>query len=304
MIDMNPSHVKALGRFLTTCILSTAVLLMPSCSSSKKATVPVQENALLWEVSGKGLKAPSYVYGTIHMICSVDYRMSDTITQAFNQSRQLYLELDMDDPAMMMKSMQLAIMKGKTLKDIFKPEDYAKLEKYVKDNLGMPMMLLNTLKPIAITSLLTAKSMPCDKMESYEQHFQDMAKARKIELKGLETLEYQFSVFDRIPDSAQARMIMDMIGDDKKQKEEFNQMVEAYKRRDLNALGGQINDAPDIAGYEDILLKGRNANWVPIMEKAMAEMPSFFAVGAGHLPGKDGVLALLRKAGYQVKPVY
>ena len=281
-----------------------AVIAIASCSSQKKAQSPAAENALLWEISGKGLKDPSYLYGTIHMICSVDYRMSDTIVQAFDRSRQLYLELDMDDPSMTMKTMQLAIMKGKTLKDIFKSDDYKKLEAYVKDKLGMPMMMLNMLKPIAITSLISAKSMPCDKMESYEQHFQDMAKAHKMELKGLETLEYQFGVFDKIPDSAQARMIMDMIADDKKSQAEFQTMVDAYKRRDLNALGSEIGDAPDLAGYEDILLNQRNANWVPVMEKAMAEMPSFFAVGAGHLPAKDGVIALLRKAGYTVKPVY
>jgi uncharacterized protein YbaP (TraB family) len=304
MTEMNPTTAKMIPRFLAACAMATILFLMPSCSSSKKATAPAQENALLWEVSGKGLTSPSYLYGTIHMICSADYRMSDTITKAFDKSQQLYLELDMDDPAMMVKSMQLAIMKGKTLKDIFKPADYVKLEQYVKENLGMPMMLLNTLKPIALTSLISAKSLPCDKMESYEQHFQNMAKSRKIELKGLETLEYQFGVFDRIPDSAQARMIMDMIDDEKEGQKEFSKLVEAYKRRDLTALGQQMNDAPDIAGYEDILLKDRNANWVPIMEKAMAEKPSFFAVGAGHLPGKDGVIELLRKAGYLVKPVY
>jgi uncharacterized protein len=281
-----------------------AIVFLFACSSSKKSSGTSGENALLWEVSGKGLTSPSYLYGTIHMICAADYRMNDTIVQAFDQSRQLYLELDMDDPSMMMKTLQLSIMKGKTLKDIFSPADYTRVETYVKEKLGMPMMLLNPLKPITLTSLISAKSLPCDKMESYEQHFQDMAKARHIELKGLETIEYQFGVFDRIPDSAQARMILEMIGNEKQQQDEFKIMVDAYKRRDLAALGGQISDAPDLVGYEDILLKNRNANWVPVMEKAMAEMSSFFAVGAGHLPGKDGVIALLRKAGYTVKPVY
>ena len=281
-----------------------ALTAIASCSTSQKSAAPVVEKALLWEVSGKGLTQPSFVYGTIHMICAADYRMSDTIVQAFDHSKQLYLELDMDDPEMMVKSMQLVMMKGKTLKDIFKPADYAKLEAYAKEKLGMPMMMLNMLKPIAITSLITAKSMPCDKMESYEQHFQDMAQARKMELKGLETLEYQFGVFDKIPDSAQVRMVMDMISDEKKSNDEFRQMVDAYKRRDLAALGGKLNDNAELTGFEDLLLKNRNANWVPVMEKAMAEMPSFFAVGAGHLPGKDGVLALLRQAGYAVRPVY
>jgi hypothetical protein len=112
-----PLRILAISLFVLTGFLS------PSCSTTKKVSAPAPENALLWELSGKGLTSPSYLYGTIHMICAADYRMSDTITKAFDKSQQLYLELDMDDPAMMMKSMQLAIMKGKTLKDIFKPDD-------------------------------------------------------------------------------------------------------------------------------------------------------------------------------------
>jgi uncharacterized protein len=53
--------------------------------------------------------------------------------------------------------------------------------------------------------------------------------------------------------------------------------------------------------YEDILLKKRNMNWIPVMGRMMAEKPTLFAVGAGHLGGPTGVVALLRKAGYRVE---
>ncbi len=299
---MNRYHSRTIARLI---ILLFAVLnLLQACSPVQKMVEPKKENGLLWEIRSAGIKEPSYLYGTIHMICAADFSMSDTITKAFGKSRQLYLELDMDDPTMAMKTMKLSMMKDKTLKDIFTPADYARLEKYLKDNFGMPMMLFNQLKPIAITSLLAAKQLPCEKMESYEQHFQDMAKARNMELKGLETLEYQFGVFDRIPDSAQARMIMYMIDQSSEQKADFEKMLSAYKKRDLVALGEQLNDAPDIVGYEDILLRDRNQNWIPVMESAMSEMPSFFAVGAGHLAGKEGLIALLKKNGYRLKALY
>jgi uncharacterized protein YbaP (TraB family) len=58
-----------------------------------------------------------------------------------------------------------------------------------------------------------------------------------------------------------------------------------------------------MAGYEDLLLINRNKNWIPVMEKAMSTQATFFAVGAGHLPGKDGIISLLRNAGYTVNPV-
>jgi uncharacterized protein len=64
-----------------------------------------------------------------------------------------------------------------------------------------------------------------------------------------------------------------------------------------------INASPDMAGFEDVLLINRNKNWIPVMEKNMLQSGTFFAVGAGHLPGDDGVISLLRKSGYKVVPV-
>jgi uncharacterized protein YbaP (TraB family) len=80
-------------------------------------------------------------------------------------------------------------------------------------------------------------------------------------------------------------------------------MTEAYKKKDLYALANMISASPDMAGYENLLLVNRNKNWIPVMEKAMTAQSNFFAVGAGHLPGNDGVINLLRKAGYTVSPV-
>jgi uncharacterized protein len=64
-----------------------------------------------------------------------------------------------------------------------------------------------------------------------------------------------------------------------------------------------ISASPDMAGFEDLLLVNRNMNWIPVMEKAMLAQGTFFAVGAGHLPGNEGVISLLKKAGYTVVPV-
>ena len=291
--------------------LVLVLINMVACSSSKKtAAVPappkeevVIENALLWQVSGKGLASPSYVYGTIHIICKEDFKFSATLKEKFREAKNIYLELDMDDPNMMMKMASLSIMKGKSMKDLMSAEDYTYLTAYVKDSLGMPMMLFNKMKPITLMSLLYTKALPCSASESYEQTMVAMAKQQKKDIRGLEKIEDQMGVFDKIPDSVEAKMILDMIKQMPEQKKQFAQMVDAYKKEDLRSLSNAMSESPEWKGFEDIMLSNRNKNWIPVMEGAMKESTTLFAVGAGHLYGKEGVIHLLRQAGYTVVPV-
>ncbi len=291
-------------------IVGLLVIMMVSCSSSKSTTAKdpkkdeiVIENALLWQVSGKGLTTPSYVYGTIHMICKEDFQFSNTLKEKFRDAKEVYLEIDMDDPGMMMKMASMSIMKGHSLKDLMNDADYAFLSSYVKDSLGMPMMLFNRLKPITLMSLLYTKVLPCSNSESYEQTMMTMAKQQKKDIKGLERVEDQMGVFDKIPDSVEAQMILEMIRKMPEQRTQFAEMVKAYKNEDLGSLSEEMSESPEWRGYEDILLVNRNRNWIPVMESAMKTGSSLFAVGAGHLPGKEGVIHLLRQAGYTVTPM-
>jgi uncharacterized protein len=283
------------------------LIMLVSCSTSKKTAgkkdVIPAENALLWSVTGKGLNTPSYVYGTIHMICKEDFLFSSTLKQKLNDSKSIYLELDMDDPSMMIKMATMAIMKDHTLQDLMSETDYKTLSQFVKDTLGMPMMLFNKMKPITLMSLIYTKVLPCSSTESYEMKMVEIAKASKKEVRGLETIEEQMGVFDKIPDSVEAQMIMEMIRTMPAQRKQMTEMVEAYKKEDLQKLAAQMSESPEWRGFEDILLANRNKNWIPIMETAMKQGTQVFAVGAGHLPGKEGVINLLRAAGYTVTPV-
>jgi uncharacterized protein YbaP (TraB family) len=263
----------------------------------------VIENALLWQVSGQGLSSPSYVYGTVHIICKEDFQFSGTLKEKFREAKNIYLELDMDDPNMMMKMASLSMMKGQSMKDLMSPADYTYLSAYVKDSLGMPMMLFNKMKPITLMSLLYTKALPCSASESYEQTMVAMAKQQKKDIKGLEKIEDQMAVFDKIPDSVEAKMILDMIKNMPEQKAQFAQMVAAYKKEDLKSLSNAMSESPEWKGFEDIMLTNRNKNWIPVMETAMKESTTLFAIGAGHLYGKEGVINLLRLAGYTVTPV-
>ena len=279
------------------------LFLLIICSVNAKAQQQ-KNKSLLWEISGNGLKQPSYLFGTIHMICKEEFLLSEIVKQKFSSSKQVYLELDMDDPklqATMMKEMQLP--NNETLKSKLGEINFKKLDSFLKKELKMNLVMFDKFKPMMVMSLLTQRLLSCANIESYEMSFVKMAGEQKKELLGLEKVEDQLAVFDAIPDSLEIRSIMNMVNDFDAQKKEFTRMSIIYKSQDLDALYQLMVESPEMMDSQELLLDRRNRNWIPIMEPAMKKASTFFAVGSGHLGGSQGVLELLRKQGYKVKAI-
>ncbi len=121
-----------------------------------------QESSLLWRVSGNGLSEPSYIYGTIHLICPQDFLMKDNVKSAFSSTKQVYLEIDFDDPQMMQKMMGMSMMTdGKTAKDYLTDEEYLLLDSKFKAKLGAGMDKLQTMKPLMLLSMSYMTILKC-----------------------------------------------------------------------------------------------------------------------------------------------
>jgi uncharacterized protein len=149
-----------------------------------------------------------------------------------------------------------------------------------------------------------------DATVSYELKFMEMAKRAGKTIGGLEEIQDQMIIFDKIPYKDQAEMLVDAINEIKKDKtseseipSEFQGMVKVYKAQDIEGMVAAITNSK-LSGNESMLLEDRNKNWIPkIISKAKKE-PTFFAVGAGHLGGQMGVIRLLRKEGYVLTPLF
>ena len=100
-------------------------------------------------------------------------------------------------------------------------------------------------------------------------------------------------------------LVKSIKGGAKEGNSEFAKMVEMYKSQDIESMSQMMSgdDTEGLGQYESMLITTRNLNWIPLMAKSMKEKQTFFAVGAGHLGGKKGVVNLLRKEGYTVKPL-
>ena len=262
-----------------------------------------ENNSLLYEISGNGLTQPSYVFGTIHMICKEDFFLPETVKQPFINAKHVYLELDMDDAALQMNMMKLAMLpKGQSLQQLF-GADYQLVDSFFKQSGTYRLSMFNQFKPMMVMSLMYTQMLPCKTQESYEMSFVTLAKQNKKDILGLESIEDQMQVFDNIPDSLEVANFVKMVKEYEEQKQQFTKMVALYKQQNIDRLFAYVNSSPDLMNAQEDLLTKRNSNWIPVMEKSMKDGSSFFAVGAAHLGGTIGLIHLLQKAGYTVRPV-
>ena len=285
--------------FLLTIASLTAIL-----SFAQKS----KDNTLLWRISGKDIKAPSYLFGTIHLICADDIEVSDSLKKAIKQADDVYLELDMDNMFELLSVASKMKMNGDTtLADLLTPEEYNMVKGFFARQHGMiPFAMLERYKPMLAASTLMQSAMDCEDALAMEQLVMKEAKFSRKGVKGLETMSFQMSIFDSIPYGLQAKQLVLYVNQygNKEDRKNYEELVSAYRAQELSKLE-DITKKED-AGMErfaEILLYKRNEAWAKKLERLMPEKSLVIAVGAGHLPGERGVINLLRKAGYKVDPV-
>jgi uncharacterized protein YbaP (TraB family) len=293
-------------------------LSMISCAQKQKqkpttANLPATDNAinsLLWKISGNGLEKPSYLFGTIHLLCADDAHLSENMKKVISEADEIYFEVDMDNLLDMFGAVNKMKMKGDTtLRDLLIDSDYQKVKAYFEQQGTMiPFTMLEKYKPILAASMLESGSLPCENTAVMEQVIMQEAKEHDKNIKGLETMAFQAGILDSIPYKLQAEQLLQYVNDAGSGKDkgdtEMSQMWKAYNDQDLKKLEElMIKSDLGINNYTDLLLYRRNSNWVKKLKGILPEKSVLIAVGAGHLPGEKGVISLLRKAGYTLTPV-
>ncbi|HWV30012.1 MAG TPA: TraB/GumN family protein [Dyadobacter sp.] len=285
--------------------MKRVLLLLVFCmlSIATPAQVPV-ENSLLWEISGRGLAKPSYLFGTIHLICPTDFSLSDSLKSTLSRTQQVALEMDMDDPGMMagmMKTMNMTA--GNELKKLVTEQEYQRLDRFFKDSVHVGLTMFERAKPFVLMGPLFNTVLDCQP-QSYEMALVELAGKQKSEVIGIETLEEQMAIFDTIPYKDQAKMLLTLIDSLPSARKEFKSLVALYKTQNINELYGMtLKSEFGMEGNEEVMLFARNQKWIPRIRRIASAKPTFFAVGAAHLGGERGVIALLRKEGFVVRAV-
>lgn len=271
---------------------------------------------LLWKISGNGLEKPSYVFGTYHLSPLGIKDSIAALPQAVNETTQVYGEVVMSEmmsPAFMQSMQQQMMMpKDSTLQSLFTPEQYEEVGKVVKENMMVDIAMLAQLKPAAITQqlavILYMKHTPgFNPQEQLDNYFQQQAQQQGKKVGGLETVQSQIDIlFNSQTLKRQAELLHCMAHDIDRTVGQVKRVIAAYEKQDLNVvlqlLAERHGDACDpLPGEMEALIDNRNKAWAEKMPAIMSEAPTLFVVGAGHLPGDNGLLNLLQQQSYTLE---
>ena len=265
-----------------------------------------QSDGLLWKISGHGLAKPSYLFGTIHAYCDRDKFISEDFLKAFNSVDVLAMELNLNDFSTFVYLMKMSMKESeKTISSYLTLEQSKLLDSVcrviLKDSLvnlekRSPMSLLG--KMCLSDSIVGCSPIPLDFILA------ELAKRNNKESVGLETVQFQDSLLNSIPDSIQAKWLMEFVSDVSKAKIEFRSLLMAYDSQQSNLIYEYtFKTSPEMLYLKESLLDNRNRNWVGYLENNMQNKAYFVAVGAAHLAGEFGLIELFRKAGFQLEPI-
>jgi uncharacterized protein len=277
-----------------------------SISLSANAQKKNPNNTLLWEISGKELTKPSYLFGTYHFADKGFVDTMKVVNQKLAAADMIVGELIIDQ-TMAIKLMPFMLMKNNTLDQLLSEKEYQLVDNYLKKLGKYNLKMFNTFSPMALQTLIIQLTSPktfSATNPAIDQYFQDYGKENKKELIGLETIEEQGAVLFGSTLQRQKEMLVKYVKQEKKNTKAAEKLYHDYINQNLTATEKTFAKLDDFTPEEaDRLLKNRNEKWLEKLPELMQNKSLFIAVGAGHLVGKDGLITRLKATGYIVKPL-
>ena len=232
--------------------------------------------------------------------------------KAFDKVDNIIGEINMIEfsemsPERMQKMQAMMMMPADTsLLSLFNEEETAKVNAWLKDEMGASLEILSVMKPMTIMVTVQNKEImevipEIATMTTIDKYMQTLGQRKGKTIGELETADYQMELLYGNSLEEQADALLEMI-DHGDSKGLLQQLTNAYKSQNLDTLWKVFQE--QMTGYEyDAIVKVRNLNWEKQMRELLPKQSTLFVVGAGHLPGESGMINLLREAGYKVKPV-
>ncbi|HRE75148.1 MAG TPA: TraB/GumN family protein [Flavobacteriales bacterium] len=284
------------------------ILFLLACTGKKQSLqeqlgyeYAENENSLLWEISGNGLAEPSYLYGTIHIQRKEVFDYDTLVGLLVDTCAAYAMELNMEEmnPFKVAKMMAL----DEPLDKLIPVEKYNQLDSFFRAETGTGIGLRKTTKPFFLMSEIMMKEIGGDMPMALDLHFFSQAKSKKKKVIGIEKFEEQMAAVDELTVEEQVDIILKGLGDSTSSLNKFDELIETYLKGDLEGMVRLTQDTLYPPKFNKAFLIDRNIVMADRIADICNKQVTFNAIGAGHLGGPEGVIALLRKKGYTVKPI-
>ncbi len=300
-------HILLAFLLVAACAFATAAAQEESKTEAAPGEQQFPESTSLWKVETD--TSIVYLMGSIHLLKETDFPLHPKLMEAFDRAGTLILEAELDSagtPGFQQYVLAKAVYdSGKTLQTELGDSVYSLLKTEML-TLGLALDQMKQFEPwmVSLTFLgLKLQQLGFDPDFGVDKYFYEQAKAQGKTIGTLETLEYQIDVFDSFSPSSQRAMVLQTLAQANNIEKALDKIVLHWKTGDLEGLDATINKSfegfPEI---RDLLLTKRNHSWIPKIEAYIGSRGTHLIImGVAHMSGEEGVLALLRRAGYGVR---
>lgn len=280
---------------------SGAAFAHSMCDATQPASI--RQNAMLWQLSKAG-QPNHFLLGTLHVDGPWVELMLEDLDFIISKAEHLFLELEMNGLTQLELAEHMLLPQPHSLTDYFTAAEYQTLKSLLFDRIDHKRLV--ALKPwVAFAELYSFKS---ESKRTMDELLADYFYRDNKPVEGLETVERQLSVFDKLTYKEQASLVKRALLLYEKQSEALHsRLFEHYKRGNLQDLWQLQEEFAQQMGavfepLHEATLGGRNLDMLKRFEQQRKDVSSLIAVGALHLPGAQGLICLFEQAGYQLKP--
>lgn len=281
-------------------------LLLPFSQINATNDTNKKTSAIFWEIRNPKTGALSYLYGSIHIQDKKVFAFDSTVLNKMKTCQTFALEMELDkiSPSSMMKYMNMK----DSYDALLSAEDLQIFKNVCENSIGINYKTISKMHPFFVSMMIMMPYFPKDMEDPLDAYFLKLARKNKMNVIGIESLEEQMQTVNSMPMPLQIEMLISAIRDMSKEKmqAEVDKLMEPYLREDSEALWTLSSDTTQIESnttfVENFLLK-RNVNMANVIDEAMQKSTVFTVIGAAHLGGPQGIVALLQQKGYTVLPL-
>ena len=285
--------------------ISTAVAIALILASG--AAAQTRGRSFLWKVQSGG--SVMYLAGSVHALTADAYPLNPAYQRAFDASSALVEEIDLAEADPLSGGLGLLAkgiyQDGRTFSSAVSRQTVTLVQEKLK-NTPLALDLIQPMKPWMVMLMIEAlgsQDAGLDPELGLDKHFYNLATDGRKQVIGLETAESQIDRFDKMPEAMQEQMLRSELAEMDTEKSSLRSILTAWQTGDAAAIEKMLlaSFTTNPAAYASLITE-RNRNWMPQLETCLRRSsPCFVIVGAAHLVGPQGLLAMLQQKGYRVE---
>ena len=260
-----------------------------------------KKHSLLWQLEHRAFSEPSFLFGTMHVKDKRAFSTLDLLYHKIDACSAFASEFNLEEAFTGLDPKYVLLPENQTLDQLIPPKKLHKIAKILKKSFRIELMNFLRYRPMMLTAMIDEQIFSQDRPFTLDRQLWSYAKSMEKEMLGIETYQEQIQIFQDIPIDYQVKILLAMSKNVRRHRKGLLRVADLYQQANLQQL--YKSTVKGARGLKKLLIFDRNQLMANRIANLIAEQSVFCAIGAGHLPGAKGVLRLLKRKGFKVKPV-